>query len=91
MRRRLHELPGVVSESIGTTGAEIVATHVGTLCLIAAFAILAHHGGSLALVPVRGLDRGSLRVVAVLLFVGFGMKAGLMPLLLKPEAMPKRA
>lgn len=29
MRSRLHELPRVVSEPIGTTGAEIIATHVG--------------------------------------------------------------
>lgn len=29
MRSRLHELPSVVSEPIGTTGAEIIATHIG--------------------------------------------------------------
>lgn len=58
----------------------LVATHVGTLCLMAAFGILAHHTGGLALEPVRGLSVSSLRWSAVLLLIGFGMKAGIVPL-----------
>jgi len=58
----------------------LVATHIGTLCFIAAFGMLAHHTGTLALDPVQGLPIPSLRWIAVLFLVGFGMKAGIMPL-----------
>lgn len=58
----------------------LVATHIGTLCLIAAFAMLAKHTGVLSLRAVAGLGEDTTRVVAALFFVGFGMKAGLVPL-----------
>lgn len=58
----------------------LVATHLGTLCLIAGFALVAAHTGSLALAPVVGMDADTLGVAALLLLLGFGTKAGLMPL-----------
>jgi hydrogenase-4 component B len=58
----------------------LVATHLGTLCLVAAFSILSGRTGTLALAPAYGVDGGALAAVAVLFLVGFGMKAGIMPL-----------
>ncbi len=58
----------------------LIATHVGTLCLIAAFALLSAHTGDLALRPVTGLNPTELVAIPLLFFVGFGTKAGLMPL-----------
>jgi hydrogenase-4 component B len=60
----------------------LVATHVATLCLFALFALMRHASGSFALVP---LEQGSLppalaTAVFVLALLGFGLKAGLMPL-----------
>lgn len=58
----------------------LAATHLGTLCLIAAFAILARHTGDLALTPVNGLPSADLGWASLLFLAGFGMKAGIMPL-----------
>lgn len=60
----------------------LVATHVGTFCLIACFALLPTQGGLLDWDPVAiaslPADRGL--PVFLLALVGFGLKAGLMPL-----------
>ena len=61
----------------------LVATHIGTLCLIAMFALWRRATGSVALgsadaaMPMSGEAAGAIFVLAV---VGFGFKAGLMPL-----------
>jgi hydrogenase-4 component B len=60
----------------------LVAAHVATLCLFAVFALLHAASGSFALAP---LPKGSLTpplatAVFVLGLVGFGLKAGIMPL-----------
>jgi hydrogenase-4 component B len=60
----------------------LVATHVGTLCLFAMFALLGGASGSFTLTT---LDRDSLpppvqTAVFFLALVGFGLKAGIMPL-----------
>lgn len=58
----------------------LVATHLGTLALIAAFAVLAGHTGSLDLAPAPGLPPATTAAVAALFLVGFGVKAGVVPL-----------
>ncbi|MEI7851324.1 MAG: proton-conducting transporter membrane subunit [Kiritimatiellales bacterium] len=60
----------------------LVATHTGTVCLLALFALLRQVSGSFAL---SAMDAGSLTSgVATTLFIltviGFGFKAGIMPL-----------
>src|SRR5258707_6850539 len=60
----------------------LVATHVATLCLFALFALLYKANGSFALAAVT---EGSLTpwlatLLFVLALVGFGLKAGIMPL-----------
>jgi hydrogenase-4 component B len=60
----------------------LVATHVATLCLFALFTLLRSASGTFALAP---LEEGSLTPLAalavfVLALVGFGLKAGIMPL-----------
>lgn len=69
----------------------LVATHVGTLCLYAAFVLLGQGAGSLnfsamtqqsGLIPMGG-------AVFILALTGFGSKAGLMPVhIWLPEAHP---
>lgn len=59
-----------------------VATHFATLCLFGLFAVLFAATGSLDLNPI-GPDRVSPRastIMFVLALVGFGLKAGMMPL-----------
>ncbi|MCC7261517.1 MAG: hydrogenase [Candidatus Latescibacteria bacterium] len=58
----------------------LIATHLGTLCLIALFALWQRATGSLALAPAAGLPAELAGVLLVLAVVGFGFKAGLMPL-----------
>jgi hydrogenase-4 component B len=60
----------------------LVATHAATLCLFALFASLHAANGSFALVPVTpdGLSPGLATAIFILALVGFGLKAGLMPL-----------
>ncbi|HCM26957.1 MAG TPA: hydrogenase [Treponema sp.] len=58
----------------------LVATHAGTLCLIAMFALWNRATGSFALVPNAAVDSGTAGTLFVLALVGFGFKAGLMPL-----------
>jgi hydrogenase-4 component B len=60
----------------------LVATHVATLCLFALFALLRAASGSFTLAPLPegSLTPGTATAVFVLALVGFGFKAGLMPL-----------
>jgi hydrogenase-4 component B len=60
----------------------LVATHVASLCLFALFALLRSATGSFALVPLAPdrLTPGTATAVFVLALVGFGLKAGIMPL-----------
>lgn len=59
----------------------LVATHLGTLCLMAVFALLHHFTGSWSLTPevAGGLAPAAASTVFVLALVGFGVKAGIMP------------
>jgi hydrogenase-4 component B len=56
----------------------LAASHLGTLCLFAFFALLAAHTGSWELKP--RLDHPELAPLFWLALVGFGLKAGLFPL-----------
>jgi hydrogenase-4 component B len=56
----------------------LIATHIGTLCLLAMFALWRHATGSFCLAP-RFLPEVS-SALFVLALIGFGFKAGLMPL-----------
>ena len=60
----------------------LVATHAGTLCLLGFFALLGHAQGSSALWPtsLTGSPGWLASALFALGIVGFGMKAGLMPL-----------
>jgi len=70
----------------------LVMSHVGTGCLLAGFLVLTSLAGSPAFAAVLAgsLATGSLRdVLFVLFLVGFGVKAGLIPLhVWLPEAHP---
>ena len=60
----------------------LAATHVGTLALFAVFALLRQAGGSYDFSAVAGLPAAGALGTRVFLFtlLGFGLKAGLMPL-----------
>ena len=60
----------------------LVATHLGTLCLLAMFALLHHATGTFGLQPLDADVAGSsVRTgIFLLALVGFGLKAGIMPL-----------
>jgi hydrogenase-4 component B len=58
----------------------LIATHAGTLCLFALFALWRHATGSFALEPAAGLPAAMASTLFVLALTGFGFKAGLMPL-----------
>lgn len=58
----------------------LIATHVGTLCLIALFAYWKHTTGSFALTSAQVISTKSAGILFVLSFIGFGFKAGIMPL-----------
>ena len=70
----------------------LVMSHVGTGCLVAGFFTLASLSGSLAFSEVLAgsLAAGAMRdVLFVLFFIGFGLKAGMIPLhVWLPEAHP---
>jgi len=60
----------------------LASTHVGTLALFAVFALLRHAAGSFDFAAMEGVRAGGVlgaRVFALAL-LGFGLKAGLMPL-----------
>jgi formate hydrogenlyase subunit 3/multisubunit Na+/H+ antiporter MnhD subunit len=60
----------------------LIATHVGTLTLFAVFALWRRVTGSFALFPVQAgsLGAGTMTAIFLLALLGFGLKAGLMPL-----------
>ena len=59
----------------------LVATHTATLCLFALFALLRNVTGSFALVALPdGLGAGVATAIFLLAIIGFGLKAGVMPL-----------
>ena len=59
----------------------LVATHTGTLCLFAAFGVLAAQGpGAFAALPRGFAASGAGTAVFVLCLLAFGFKAGVMPL-----------
>lgn len=58
----------------------LIATHVGTLALIAYFVLLAVSHGGTALTPLDPATAPPVTALFALALVGFGMKAGLMPL-----------
>ncbi|MCF7955078.1 MAG: hydrogenase [Phycisphaerae bacterium] len=58
----------------------LVATHVGTLCLIAMFALWKHATNSFALIPIQQMPAELAGTIFVLALIGFGFKAGIMPL-----------
>jgi hydrogenase-4 component B len=60
----------------------LVATHAATLCLFALFALLRTANGSFALVPLNPdrLTPGLATAIFILALIGFGLKAGIMPL-----------
>ncbi|MEX0775070.1 MAG: proton-conducting transporter membrane subunit [Phycisphaeraceae bacterium] len=61
----------------------LVATHAGTMCLLAMFALWRHATGSFALEPsaaALAIPAGVAGTIFVLALLGFGFKAGLMPL-----------
>lgn len=58
----------------------LIATHVGTLCLLAMFALWRNTTGSFALLPAQAMSAGVAGTLFVLALIGFGCKAGLMPL-----------
>jgi hydrogenase-4 component B len=60
----------------------LAAAHTATLCLFALFGLLHAASGSFALMPVgpEKLTPGMAKAVFVLALLGFGLKAGLMPL-----------
>ncbi len=58
----------------------LVATHLGTLCLMAMFALWHQATGTFALAPGMAVSTAVGGPLFVLALVGFGFKAGLMPL-----------
>jgi hydrogenase-4 component B len=58
----------------------LIATHVGTLCLIAMFALWCHATNSFALQPAPRISAELAGAIFVLSLIGFGFKAGIMPL-----------
>ena len=58
----------------------LIATHVGTLCLIAMFALWRHATNSFTLMPIVGIPAETAGTIFVLALIGFGFKAGIMPL-----------
>lgn len=59
----------------------LIATHLGSLCLMAMFVLLGSVAGGSALAPIKGgMGAGAMTAIFVLAVVGFGLKAGLMPL-----------
>jgi hydrogenase-4 component B len=58
----------------------LIATHIGTLCLFAMFALWRRATGSFALAPAQGLAPEAAAAIFVLALAGFGFKAGFVPL-----------
>ncbi len=67
----------------------LVATHLGTACLLVFFALLGREAHALAFDRVGALAPGVANAAFLLALVGFGTKAGFMPLhVWLPEAHP---
>jgi len=58
----------------------LIATHAGTLALFCMFAVWRAAAGSFELAGAAGLGAGATGAILVLAFLGFGLKAGVMPL-----------
>ena len=58
----------------------LIATHMGTLCLIALFALWRRATGSFDLTAAQGIPAETAGTLFVLAMIGFGFKAGFMPL-----------
>ncbi|NLD93710.1 MAG: hydrogenase [Fibrobacter sp.] len=58
----------------------LIATHIGTLFLIALFALWYQITGSFALVSVKTVSSTGAAALFLLALIGFGFKAGIMPL-----------
>jgi hydrogenase-4 component B len=60
----------------------LAASHAATLCLFALFGLLRAASGSFAIVPLEAdsLTPGLANAIFVLALIGFGLKAGIMPL-----------
>lgn len=58
----------------------LIATHIGTLCLIAMFSLWRHATQSFALQPTQIISAETAGTIFVLSLIGFGFKAGIMPL-----------
>lgn len=59
----------------------LIATHIGTLTLFALFSLWHHATGSFILLPTdKSLSPGTINVLFLLALLGFGLKAGIMPL-----------
>lgn len=57
----------------------LVATHVGTLVLIAMFLLWKHISGSFSLEAATSVPSGMAGIIFILSVIGFGLKAGIMP------------
>lgn len=70
----------------------LIATHLGTACLLAMFALLGNHAGSLDFVQISAagsMPSSLANALFVLALIGFGTKAGFFPLhVWLPEAHP---
>lgn len=58
----------------------LIATHIGTLFLFALFILWSQYTGSTELQPVVGLSSKAAGTLFLLALIGFGFKAGIMPL-----------
>ncbi|MGP0064702.1 MAG: proton-conducting transporter membrane subunit [Isosphaeraceae bacterium] len=60
----------------------LVATHTATLCLVGVFALLhsVNHSFSILSIDAKSLTPGVATMIFVLSLVGFGLKAGIMPM-----------
>lgn len=58
----------------------LIATHAGTSCLLAMFALWRHAAHSFALIPIEHIPTAWAGTIFVLALIGFGFKAGIMPL-----------
>lgn len=58
----------------------LVATHIGTLCLIAMFAFWRYTSGSFSLEPAQTVSATAGGTIFILAVAGFGCKAGILPL-----------
>ena len=60
----------------------LIATHIGTLTLFAMFCLFRQASGGFDLVPIAAgaADSGTFAAIFVLALIGFGLKAGMMPL-----------